>query len=166
MENKKYIKKKNNIKRACKKIIKQCVDFYNSLSKTVKIIAVVWILIVILIVLLIALCNSNNNKLKIYETIENEMIDSAYNYIISEELYFPSNLYQRVTLEELLTSDYLNPSVNIPDSCTGYAVVFFLGDKNPDEDGNVDFEDRNNYNIESYINCKDYTTKNYSDYLK
>lgn len=165
MENKKNIKKKNGFKKAFKRIIKQCVDFYNSLSKTVKILAFVWIIIILLIVLLIILCNSNNNKLKTYETIENEMMDSAYNYIVSEELYFPSNLYQRVTLDELLASEYLNSSVNIPESCTGYAVVFFLGDKNPDENGNVDFEDRNNYNIESYLNCKDYTTKNYNDYL-
>ena len=140
------------------KLFSDALSYIKNAPRYVLIIAAVWFIILLCLLLLIFFCNSNNKKLAMYDAVVNEMNVAALDYVISEEIYPASNRPIKVTLEELVTRSYYNDSkVSIPETCSGYSVVFYNEAKEVENQSDK-------YFVESYINCKDFTSDDYNDY--
>lgn len=134
-------------------------SYISKLPSYVKVIAIVWIVLLLLLVSLIVFCNINNKSLKEYDLVVTEMNRASLEYVINEELYAGSDKPIKVTLDELVSNAYYNTeSAPVPKTCTGYSVIFYNSNK-------VVENENDKYSIESYINCKEFTSKDYNDYL-
>ena len=156
----------NKLKKILKKTLvvlkKKVIDLKNkiiAMPTYMKGILIVWSVILLVVIGLIIFCNVNNKNLKGYDLVVDEMNKSALEFIVAKELYAPSDKPIIVTLDELVVNAYYNEEVApIPATCTGYSVIFYNSNK-------VVENENEKYSIESYINCKEYTSKDYNDYL-
>lgn len=156
----------NKIKKVLKNVLlflrKKLIDFKKriiAMPAYIRGIVIVWSVILLVVIGLIVFCNVNNKSLKEYDLVVEEMNKSALEFIIDKELYAASDKPIIVTLDELVVNAYYNDNVApIPKTCTGYSVIFYNSNK-------VVENENDKYSIESYINCKDYTSKDYNDYL-
>lgn len=148
-----------NILLSLKKKIIALKKYIITLPTYIKGIVIVWSILILLVIGLIVFCNVNNKSLKEYDLVVEEMNKSSLEFIVDKKLYAASDKPIIVTLDELVDDSYYNEEVApIPDTCTGYSVIFYNSNK-------VVEDENDKYSIESYINCKEYTSKNYNDYL-
>lgn len=122
-----------------------------SLPKKIRYIIYVWAAVVVLVIIIIVASSTNNKYLSKYKEIE-EDINYATSIYVKENALFPLQenklkLDINVLLDEnLMYDDDINEN-----KCEGFSVSYY--DENQED-----------YVINSYINCKKYTTRGYSDY--
>lgn len=137
-------------KNVCK-FFKTLYGRFMNLPQNVRSIIYVWAVVVFIVVLMIVLTSSNNQFLKQYVTIENEMNASTLDYVKSNELYAVSSNKLKLDLNVLLDYDYLYEDAISDKTCEGFSLVYYD-------------EEKEDYDVDSYINCDKYTTSGYSDY--
>lgn len=158
MKEKNKNKKKINIKKVFLRIkkvvvkaIKEILNKINALPSYVKKISLLWIVIVVIILILIFATNANNKFIAKYENLEKEMNTGALDYVESNNLYPLKGNKLKLDLDLLLEYNYVYDEHVVDDSCKGFSVVYY-----------DDFKEE--YVINSYLNCENYTTDEYYDY--
>ena len=161
----KKVKEKKNIKDFCSllkkyflkfvKFIKNfVVDLYKKfmeLPKKVRYIIGVWVVVVILLVSFIACSNSSKKFYEKYTLFEQNISARALEYVKDRGIYATQDHKLVLDLEILKEENYIGGSELIDNTCEGISVIYYNDEK--DE-----------YVIDSYVNCDDYTSKNYWDY--
>lgn len=146
-------KKRSNFVKKFKKIFSKIVNKIKGIDSKVKSIIVVWVIIVVTIVLMASLVScSNQNRAKYYK-MEDAMTAAVLDYVETEKIYPVKDSKANIPLESLLLGNYLYKSDVADDSCKGYSIVYYNGDEEQ-------------YVVESYISCDEYTSKYYGDYLE
>ncbi len=155
------VKKKLTLKRIKRIFInvwKEIVHFFKSLyerfmelPKNIRYIIYVWLGVIAIILVIIIATTTNNKYLDKYELIESDMNKAMLDYVQENELYPLSESKLKIDVNVLIDYNYLNESDIIDNKCQGFSVAYYS-------------EDKEDYVINSYLNCKNYTTKGYSDY--
>jgi len=144
-------KKKSGFKRTLRKIGNWFVSLKNNffkLKKHVRYIIYVWAIVILVLLLLVACTNINSKKIDKYQKMETELKTATLTYVMRNEIYPNVSNKWTITLEELKEMHYISDK-EIPDnSCKGFSVVYYN-------------ENQEDYVVNSYINCKHYTSKNY-----
>lgn len=159
--NKKVVKKKSTfwkrLKRNFKKIIRNIVKFFimikdkfMSLPQKLRYIIYVWVIVLIVIVIMIVGSKKTANNLSSYYEMENMINEATLSYVTKKELYPNVGKKLRVDMNLLIDENYLSETYITDKSCIGYSVVYYN-------------EEESEYKIDSYINCKHYTTKNFAE---
>lgn len=158
---KKKGKKKFTLKRL-KKILmmvrKNIVEYFKklyenfmNLPKKIRLVTYVWASVLLIVIFIIVFATSNNKYLEKYVAIENDMNNATLNFVKDYELYPSTENKLKLDLNVLIDYNYIS-DIDVNDNkCEGFTVVSY-----------DDLED--DYKIDSFINCKKYTTKYYSDY--
>lgn len=158
---KKRKKKKFTLKRIKKILIivwnnivsyfKKLYENFMSLPKKIRSVTYVWASVLLVILLIILFATSNNKYLEKYVAIEGDMNDATLSYVNDYELYPSPENKLKLDLNVLVDFNYLSDIDVKENKCEGFSVVSY-----------DDIKD--DYTINSYINCNKYTTKYYSDY--
>lgn len=159
MESKKVAKKKFTLKkikrifinllREIGNLFKGLFNKFMQLSVTIRAIICVWVVIVGLLIALVFFGSNNNNFKGTYSELENKMNEAAINYLNKSELYPLSTNKEKLDMQLLLDFSTLVESDIFDNTCVGYSVGYYD-------------EDSDDYVVNSYLNCKKYTTEGYS----
>lgn len=159
MESKKVTKKKFTLKKVKRifinllreigNLFKGLFNKFMQLSVNTRAIICVWVVIVGLLIALVFVGSSNNNFIGTYSELENKMNEAAINYFKKYEIYPLSTNKERLDMQLLLDFSSLYESDIFDDTCVGYSVGYYD-------------EDSEDYVVNSYLNCKKYTTEGYS----
>jgi hypothetical protein len=161
----KKVKEKKNIKDFGKLLKKYFLKFVNfiknfvvdlykkfmELPKKVRYIIGVWVVVVILLVSFIVCSNSSKKFYKKYTLFEQNISARALEYVKDRGIYATQDHKLVLDLEILKEENYIGGSELIDNTCEGISVIYYNDEK--DE-----------YVIDSYVNCDKYTSKNYWDY--
>ena len=161
----KKVKEKKNIKDFGKLLKKYFLKFVNfiknlvvdlykkvmELPKKVRYIIGVWVVVVILLVSFIVCSNSSKKFYEKYTLFEQNISARALEYVKDRGIYATQDHKLVLDLEILKEENYIGGSELIDNTCEGISVIYYNDEK--DE-----------YVIDSYVNCDDYTSKNYWDY--
>lgn len=131
--------------------IKSVYKQFMSLPSHIRKIIYVWTIIIIVILLLALLSTNNTEHLNKYANIEMEMNKSAIDYVETNDIIPNEENKLKLDLNVLKDFNYIYDDVITDPTCEGFSVVYY----NETEEA---------YIAKSYINCKKYTTKGYSDY--
>ena len=160
---KEVIKKKikiflKNIKKIFKKLIKfvkdagiQLWNKFMKLPKKVRLVFYIWFIVIIFVCLFIAISSASKRQLNKYESFEKSMSEASLKYVEDKNIYATKSNKLKINLETLVDEKYLGSFAISDKSCDGISVVYY-----------DDFKEE--YIINSYLNCKKYTTDNYWDY--
>ena len=146
-------KKRSNLVKKIKKIFVKFASKIKNINGKAKAIILVWTVVVVLVALLAVLVSSSNESRAKYYKMEDAMTKAVLDYVETEEIYPVKDSKANIPLESLLLGNYLYKSDVADDSCKGYSIVYYNGDEEQ-------------YVVESYISCDEYTSKYYSDYLE
>jgi hypothetical protein len=146
-------KKRSNFIKRIKKIYSKVVNKVKSIDKKTKLIIAVWLVILLIICLLALLVTTSNASRKKYYDMEKSMDNAVLNYVRAAGVYPVKDSKANIPLESLLLGNYIFKKDIADDSCKGYSIVYYNGDEEQ-------------YVVESYISCDEYTTKYYSDYIE
>lgn len=148
----------HNIKKAfaklwksIKRIAKQLKDKFMELPKKIRMIIYVWAVVLLLLIIFIAATSGAKNFYAKYNTYESNISEATLKYIKDKNIYTTSDKKIIVDLAVLKEENYVSSLQIDDDTCDGISVVYY--DDQKDE-----------YVIESYLNCKRYTSKYYWDY--
>lgn len=154
-------KKKLTLKRVKRILInvwKEIVQFFKSLyerfmelPKNIRYIIYIWVGVIAIILVIIIATTTNNKYLDKYELIEGDMNKAMLDYVQENELYPLSESKLKIDVNVLIDYNYLSESDIADNKCEGFSIAYYN-------------EDKEDYVINSYLNCKNYTTKGYSDY--
>jgi competence protein ComGC len=133
-------------KKGNKNIFNNICESYNGLKPVWKKIIKIWGVILILIILLIIICNKNKRVMSTHTSMEKAMNEATLKYVEDKGLYGTVDKKLKVTLDELLSDGYLKEGKVTDNTCTGYSLVYY---------------ENKEYNINSYLLCKGYTTEGY-----
>lgn len=139
-----------NLGKVFKEEILNFLNKIKNLSTPLKNILKIWILIFIIILVMLIVCNSNNKMIAKHQKIENAVKIAAQEFVKKEELYSSANQRLNVDMNVLLDNGFLDSSKVTDKTCNGYASIYWN-------------EKKEEYVIESYINCKRYTTDGYKE---
>lgn len=150
-------KKKLTFKRAMRnlfrnigKYLKGLKDNFMKLSPTTRKIIYIWLVVVIVILALVFFSTKNANRLDKYKEMEKRMDDSAILYAETKQLFPNVNQKMKLDLDMLREYKYVLDT-DVPDkTCKGYSLIYY------------DLEEEE-YHVNSYLNCKHYTTKNFAE---
>ena len=149
-------KKKNSFKRVLKRTLRKTVEFFvnlknkfMSLPKKARYIIYVWVAVLVVILVLIIGSNASSKKLDEYHAIEQTLTEASKSYVTKNGITPNVGKKLRVDLDMLKDSKYIKDEDITDKTCIGYSVVYYN-------------EETSEYVINSYINCKHYTTKNYA----
>ncbi len=135
-------------KKSDKNVFVKAKDKFMSLSKKVKIVIGLWLVLLIVLLVLVLGSNSNKKKLDEYAKMEQNLTNATLNYMKNSELYPNSSNKLKVDLTMLREQKIISDDV-VPDkTCRGYSLVYYM-------------EEEEKYSVESFLNCKNYTTKDY-----
>jgi hypothetical protein len=148
---------KKKVKRTFKKIIRAIVllatnlyERFMSLSKTVRYIIGVWALVFVVIIVLIIGSNRTAAKMAKYHEFEADLGEAAYSYVNELGIYPNKDKKMILDLDMLLDNNYMSKDYVFDDTCRGFSAVYY------------DVENKD-YVVDSYLNCKHYTTKGFAD---
>lgn len=141
-------KKKLSLKKI-KKAFKELWENIKSIPTKIKIVIGIWILVLIVIIVLIIVGSSNKRFIEEYRAIERNMDRAMLNYVNSNEYYGTVDVPIKMPVELLVQYGVDESLINKHD-CTGFSVAYYN-------------EETGSNTISSYISCKDYVTKGYSD---
>ena len=99
----------------------------------------------------IAIAISSNKFFDKYKELEQEVNDAALKYVNKNEIYVSKENKLILDIEILQKEKYITNNDFKDKSCEGFSVIYY-----------DDLQEE--YKIDSYLNCKDYTTENYWDY--
>ena len=149
---KKGKKSKINFKHLFKKIIasfKEKIDGFNKLSNKVKLVILIWFIVFVLLIAFIIVGNANRKHNEDYANIEAKITQAMEDYAKKNNIYATEN--NPIVFD---TSAFILDEEAFGDKkCIGYSVVY-----NSDS-----VDDKVEYTVKTYINCKDYTTKGYKE---
>jgi len=129
--------------------LKSLKDNFMKLSLTTRRIIYVWFAIAVIILLLVFFVNLNSKKIDNHHDMEQKLQEATEQYVTRNKLYPNVNKKLKVDLDMLKAEKYLVDSDISDKTCKGYSIVYYE-------------ETEEKYVIESYINCKHYTTKDFS----
>ena len=143
-------------RRGCKKFFigiknffKKCYENFMKLSKTVRIIIGVWVAVILVILILVVASNANNKKIKEYGEIEKMLNEAAIRYVEYSDINKPTvSTKLRLDAQGLIDLGYVDKDVFENKLCKGYSIIYYN-------------ENGENPVVESFINCKGYTSKDY-----
>ncbi|MDE5889126.1 MAG: hypothetical protein K2H20_03805, partial [Bacilli bacterium] len=72
-------------------------------------------------------------------------------YVKENELYPLAEAKLKLDVNVLIDYNYLHESDIVDNKCEGFSIAYYN-------------EEKEDYVVSSYLNCKNYTTKGYSDY--
>jgi len=145
-------KLKRSLKRIIRGIVKFCINAKNkfmSLPKKLRYIIYVWAVVLLVVLILIIGSNRTSKSLDKYHEMEKQLKEAAYSYVYNNEFYPNVGKKMRIDMDLLIDQNYLNSDYVTDKTCRGYGLVYY------------DEED-SDYVVNSYINCKHYTTKNFA----
>ena len=142
-----FIKLGNAIKNLVLNIWKKFLD----LPKKVRYVLIVWAGVLVVLLLFIAIANSSNKFFDKYKELEQEVNDAALKYVNKNEIYVSKENKLILDIEILQKEKYITNNDFKDKSCEGFSVIYY-----------DDLQEE--YKIDSYLNCKEYTTENYWDY--
>ena len=155
---KNMISQLNKLKKSFKKIFnnfkKFCIKLWNmflELPKKSRIIILVWIAILAIILLIICFSNNTNKFYDKYATFENNISTKALRYVEENDIFTTKDNKLVINLEILQQENYVTTDDISDKTCEGISVVYY--DDAKDE-----------YVVDTYLNCEKYTSKNYWDY--
>jgi len=137
-----------------KKIANQINKLYKqfmSLPNHIRKIIYVWAIIIIIVLILALASTSNNQYLNKYSGIETALNEAALKYVKDNKIIPNEENKLRLDINVLKDFGYTNDHVIEDTTCGGFSLVYFK-------------EDANDYVVNTYLKCKNYTTKGYSDY--
>jgi len=159
----KKTKKKNileNIKNFFKKLWQIISNFFKKLwkkfmklPKYIRLIVYVWLIVLLIILILIYSSHKNslyNNK---YEQFENEITEATKSYLEDNNIYPSIDKKLKLDINFLIDDGELYEDTITDKTCLGFSISYY----------NDQTED---YVIDSYLNCKHYTTNGYLDYTE
>lgn len=153
-------RKKSKLKRIFIEIYKSLLLFLKStfakfmlIPKKVRFIIYVWTVILLVICILIIGSSNNSSFLKKYKESENKISEAALDYVKTNEFYPIKENKLVLDIEFLKENNYLYKEDISDKTCRGISVVYY-----------DDLKD--DYIINSFINCKKYTTKGFNNYKK
>ncbi len=144
-------KKNNGFKNFFKKIGAFFVRLKNNffrLKKNVRYIIYVWVIVVVVLLALIGCSNRNAKKVEAHQKIEAELRNATLTYVTRNEIYPNVANKWKISMDQLKELKYITDKEITDETCNGYSIVYYN-------------ENKNDYVVDSYINCKHYTTKNY-----
>ncbi len=136
---------------AIKKFVKKLYDKFMELPKKIRLIIYVWVIVVFVLLVFIGATNGSKKFYSEYQDMENKLTAQALKYVKNKNIYATKDNKLVIDLETLKETNYVDASIVSDDTCEGISVVYY--DDNKDD-----------YVVSSYLNCKRYTTKNYWDY--
>ncbi len=134
-----------------KKIAKKAWDKFMELPKKIRLILYVWVIIIFVLLIFILATNGSKKFYTRYETFENSITERALRYVKDKGIYTTKSNKLIINLETLKEEGYVDSTIIDDDTCEGITVVYYDDEK--DE-----------YIIDSYLNCKRYTSKYYWDF--
>lgn len=137
-----------NLFRIIKRLINKAWKSFAKLPTITKKIIYLWGSIILIFIVFIAIASINNNYLGKYETIEKKMSEGTLLYLKDKDIYATSTKPLKIDLNILLVEGFMYEDELVDKSCVGYSEAYYDGDKD-------------DYVINSFINCKHYTTENY-----
>lgn len=150
------VRKKFTLKKV-KKIfvskLNKMVSSFNNLDVNVRKVIVLWAVIILIVVASVVFCAINNNFLKKKHTIEDYMKEATMTYVTTKKIYPTDGSPLIMSMDALRNLNYLFDDEVTDDTCKGYTKTVYRINENDDGE----------YLIESFISCKNYTTKGYND---
>lgn len=148
----------NKLKKVIKRILTIVKSFFinlwkkfMSLSLKIRLIIYVWLIVVISLCAFIIFSNASKKFYAKYEKFENNISTRALQYIKENNFYTTKENKLKVNLETLKEHGYVDVTHISDDTCEGISVIYY--DDSKEE-----------YVVDTYLNCKKYTSKNYWDY--
>lgn len=124
---------------------------YMELPRKGRYIIGVWAVVVVLLVLFISCSNSSKRFYERYTLFEQNISARALEYVKDRGIYATQDHKLVLDLEILKEENYIGGSELIDNTCEGISVIYYN-------------DERDEYVIDSYVNCDKYTSKNYWDY--
>lgn len=124
---------------------------FMDLPKKIRYVIGVWVIVVVALLLFIGGANGSNEFYAKYAAYEKAISEKALLYVEQNNIYATVDNKLVVDLNILKEGKYVTKADIIDDTCDGISVVYYDDEK--DE-----------YIIDTYLNCKKYTSKNYWDY--
>ena len=141
-------KKKISLKKI-KRVFKELWESVKAIPKSVKVVIGIWALVLIFIIILIIVGSSNKSFIDEYRYIERTMDTAMLKYINENDYYGTVDAPIKMSVE-MLFEHGVDESLIKKHNCTGFSISYY------------DEESSSNV-ISSYVSCKDYVTKGYSD---
>lgn len=124
---------------------------FMNLSKKIRYIIGVWVVVIVLLVSFIACSNNSKKFYEQYTLFEQNISARALEYVKDRGIYATQDHKLVLDLEILKEENYIGGSELIDNTCEGISVIYYN-------------DERDEYVIDSYVNCDKYTSKNYWDY--
>ena len=147
-----------SLKKTCLVFIKVIWEFiirlYNKfmeLPRKIRYILAVWLIVLILLVSFIGVSNNTRKFYSKYSQLEAVVSAKATKYVEDNNIYATQDHKLKLDLEILKSNNYISDQELTDETCSGISVIYY--DDQKDE-----------YVVDSYLNCDKYTTKNYWDY--
>lgn len=156
-------KKQNNkitfskLKRAFMESVKELYTSFLKIPIKIRCIVGVWLVLLLLLVSLIAFSNTNNKKLNQYYVMEEQMNVAMLDYVSTHSIYATTDKYFKMSLDALVNESSLSTDTVLDDACIGYSIVYYNDEKETEKE--ID-----KYRVQSFLHCKNYTSKQYNDY--
>lgn len=156
-------KKQNNkitfskLKRAFMESVKELYTSFLKIPIKIRCIVGVWFVLLLLLVSLIAFSNTNNKKLNQYYAMEEQMNVAMLDYVSTHSIYATTDKYFKMSLDALVNESSLSTDTVLDDACIGYSIVYYNDEKETEKE--ID-----KYRVQSFLHCKNYTSKQYNDY--
>lgn len=143
---------KKTMKRALRKVIEffvNCKNKFMSLPSKMRYVIYVWAAVLLVILILIIGSSLSTKKLNKYHTFEQALTAASKDYVVKNSITPNVGKKLRVDLDMLIDSKYIKAEDVTDKTCRGYSIVYYN-------------EDTKDYVINSYLNCKHYTTKDFA----
>lgn len=134
-----------------KKIVKRLKDKFMELPKKMRHIIYVWGSVVVVLLFFILATSASKKFYTKYHTFEDNVSAAALKYIKTKNIYATVDNKLKVNLDVLKEENYVNDTVIDDKTCEGISVIYY-------DDATSE------YVIDSYLNCKKYTSEHYWDY--
>lgn len=151
---KSFNKLKKLFARLCKlilKMLKSLKDKFMDLPKKARLIIYVWAIIIVLLLLLIVATGSSKKFYNKYASYESNISAAALSYVKDNNIFTTIDKKIIVDLAVLKSENYISDTTISDESCDGFSVIYYDDAKSE-------------YIVDSYLNCKRYTSKYYWDY--
>lgn len=148
---KKFIKTLKKLWLAIKTLVVDLYKKFMELPKKVRYVIGVWVLVVVILLVFIGGADSTNKFYAKYAKYEEAITKKALIYVNQNNIYATRDNKLIVDLEVLKEGNFVTKNDIDDDTCEGISVVFYDDEKD-------------DYVIDSYLNCKKYTSENYWDY--
>jgi len=142
-----------------KAIVEWFVNKYQEFMKLpmkIRLVMLVWLIVILVLVIFIIIGSHNKRNIEDYNNIEKEINVAMEKYLEKNELYATESKPLILTTDILIEEGFLDKNIFDGKTCLGYSKAYY---RDVYDDETKDGENV----INSYINCKGYTTKGYKE---